>query len=239
MTTAGSCKCYTSSCTTGVGFLYAATLPIGVGSVQIFTYYAADAVGCSGAVSYLLYSSGFCFAEACGGSSTAGYYSVTCFGAGKPTFRPTVIPGGVTASPTLSHITLLKVSQVRKSEQGSRDSLYNAIITTLSSLTLFHTVISFRYQDMSCAKCLMSSWGTVDSVAYKTQYSLMVTTIQSSAYAYIFSESFEGNMNITVTALTQKSTSRRQLLTPTLTAAYTGQSLFVYCSLIVQYVPNN
>ena len=69
----------------------------------------------------------------------------------------------------------------------------------------------------------MSTWGAIGSTAYNTQYSLMANTIQSSVYAFIASTIFASNMNITVTGFTQKSTSRRQLLTPTLTAAYTGQ----------------
>ena len=114
--TSATCTCYTSSCT-AFGYFYAASLPIGVGPVEISTYYVADATGCSGTVSHLSYQSAqFCYPRACSGSSTTGYYSETCFGEGKPSFRPTVIPGGVTASPTPSSITLMKVSQVRNRE---------------------------------------------------------------------------------------------------------------------------
>ena len=76
-------------------------------------------------------------------------------------------------------------------------------------------------QDLGCATCLLSSWGNPTSAAYVTKYNLMASAFQSAIYATLnLGGLATGGGNVTVTGFVQKSTGRRQLLAPTLTATY-------------------
>ena len=76
-------------------------------------------------------------------------------------------------------------------------------------------------QDLGCSTCLLSSWGNPTTAAYITQYNLMATTFQNAIYATLnLGGLASGGGNVTVTGFVQKTSSRRQLLSPTLTATY-------------------
>ena len=76
-------------------------------------------------------------------------------------------------------------------------------------------------QDLGCSTCLLSSWGNPTSAAYITQYNLMATTFQNAIYSTLnLGRLSAGGGNVTVTGFVQKTTGRRQLLAPTLTATY-------------------
>ena len=68
-----------------------------------------------------------------------------------------------------------------------------------------------------CSACLMSAWGTGTAL---TSYTAAFDVAMSSAiYLSLNMATYGGN--VTITGLTQKTTSRRQLLAPTITVAYT------------------
>ncbi len=83
---------------------------------------------------------------------------------------------------------------------------------------MYHDHLLTLYQDLSCSSCTLSSWGAPSSATYITQYTLMAKTFQAAIYTSLNLGTLGGN--VTVTGFTQKPT-RRQLLSPTLTAAYT------------------
>jgi hypothetical protein len=136
-----------------------------------------------------------------------------CFAAATPpTFRPT-LAGGATAAPTAAAVTVVKATQVR--HFICVVFLGHAHFTDL----LFNHAILWR-QGLSCSTCLLSSWGTPGSSGYTVQYNAMATAFQTSLYSSLKLGTLGGN--VTVTGFSQASTSRRGLLAPTLTAAYTG-----------------
>lgn len=94
-------------------------------------------------------------------------------------------------------------------------------------LTYSQTIAPCTHQDLGCNTCLLSTWGVVGSATYSAQYNIMAATFQAAIYTALSLGSIGGN--VTVTGFTQKS-SRRQLLTPALTAAYTGMTVTVLIS---------
>ena len=83
---------------------------------------------------------------------------------------------------------------------------------------MYHHHLLTLNQDLSCSSCTLSTWGAPSSAAYITQYTLMAKTFQAAIYTSLNLGTLGGN--VTVTGFTQKPT-RRHLLSPTLTAAYT------------------
>ena len=70
---------------------------------------------------------------------------------------------------------------------------------------------------MGCSGCLLSGWGTGAALAkYTAAFDLAMS---GAIYASLNMAAYGGSVNIT--GITQKTTSRRQLLAPTITVAYT------------------
>lgn len=83
-------------------------------------------------------------------------------------------------------------------------------------------------QDLGCSTCLLSLWGTAGTPAYQAQFALSAAAFQTSVYKALNLGTLGGE--VTVTAFTQKSATRRQLLTPTVTVTYTGTTTIAQVS---------
>ena len=81
-------------------------------------------------------------------------------------------------------------------------------------------ILILATQDLGCSTCKLSSWGAAGTPTYQAQFAQMAAVFQASIYKALNMGTLGGE--VTVTAFTQKSATRRQLLTPTVTVAYTG-----------------
>ena len=101
-------------------------------------------------------------------------------------------------------------------------TIFPIILITLFSYTIFNPAkfsqfvvplfVLVFFQDLACSGCLLSGLSQTALAAYDLAFS-------GAIYTALGMNQFGGSVN--VTGATQKTTTRRQLLTPTVTLAYT------------------
>ena len=179
--------------------------------------YTYPGASCSAPFRFDFQIGGTCTPSACkpyanvNGPATSFSNQTVCFGAATPpTFRPT-LAGGATAAPTAAAVVVIKATQVC--------TFYHLTPSWHRWIAASQYLICLL-EALSCSTCLLLSWGAPGSTGYAVQFNAMATAFQASLYKSLNLGTLGGN--VTVTSFTQTSTSRRGLLAPTLTAAYTG-----------------